>query len=158
MLHIFSVVNVNLKDANLQKSGERLSKLKTKLKTLGKFTFILSWDPHKKDICPSSIAKYIYDLEHDIKVCHTDFKSHTTYSVKVPTIEIDKIEKEEVADFMEWLGMVALEGDLEKDCSSDYVNTYVTPTPNVETGQVKCLQWTGLFTCEQIQELISKFV
>lgn len=80
------------------------------------------------------------------------------YSVKVPTIEIDKIEKEDVADFMEWLGMVALEGDLETNCPSDYVNTYVTPTPNVETGQVKCLQWRGLFTYQQIQDVISKFM
>lgn len=133
-------------------------KLKNKLKTLEKFNIILYWDPHEKNICPSSIAKYLNDLGHDIRVCHTNFKSNTTYSIKVPIIELETVEKEEIEDFMEWLGMLSLEGDLEKDSPSDYINSYVTPTPNVDVGQVKCLQWRGLFTADQIKELIAKYV
>lgn len=133
-------------------------KLKNRLKILEAYTVILYWEPHEKTICPSSIAKYIYDLGHDITVCHTNFNSFTSYNVKVPVIEIDKVEKDEIVDFMEWLGMVSLEGDLETDNSSDYVNSYTTPVPNVEIGQVKCLQWRGLFTSDHIQELISRYM
>lgn len=133
-------------------------KLRSKLKRLEPFRVILYWEPHEKTICPSSVAKYIYDLGYDITVCHTDFKSFTSYNMKVPVIEIEKVDKDEVVDFLEWLGMVSIEGDLDTNNSSDYVNSYVTPVPNKEIGQVKCLQWRGFFTCEHIQELISEYM
>lgn len=149
---------MNLKDIELQNTPSKLSKLKTRLQKLEKVNVILAWDPHEKDICPSSIAKFIYNLGYDITLCHTDFKSHTAYSVKVPIVELNKMENEEIVDFMEWLGMLSLEADLEKDCSDDYVNSYVTPTPNINLGQVKLFQWRGLFTSNQIQDLVSKYV
>lgn len=135
-----------------------MTKLKTRLEKLEKFSVILFWDPYTKDICPSSIAKYIYDLGQDITVCHTDFKSHTAYSLKVPIIELGEAEKEEIVDFMEWLGMLSLEGDLEKDSPSDYINSYAIPTPNTDLGQIKCLQWRGLFTTDHIRDIVSKYV
>lgn len=122
-----------------------------------KCTVILSWEANDENICPSSIAKYIHDLGHDISVCNTNFNTNITYSIKVPVIDIEKADKEDIEDFLEWLGMLSIEGDLETDSPSNYVNSYTAPVPNVELGQVKCLQWTGLFTCEQIQGVISKF-
>lgn len=147
-----------MKDIDLQNSKKKLEKLQAILKKLGYFTVILSWDPHEDDICPSSVAKYIYDLGHEITESHTDFKSNTAYSIKVPVIDLELAENDDILEFMEWLGMLSLEGDLEKDSLTDYVNSYVTPIPNIYLGQVKCLQWKGLFTSEQIQNLIEKFV
>lgn len=152
------MVKVNLNDVELRNNPIKLTKLKNKLKILDKFTAVLFWEPSDDEICPSSIAKYIFDLGYDIKLCNTDFRSNTAYTVKVPLINLENIVTEDVLEFMEWLGMLIVGCDLEKDDLNDYVNSYVTPSPNVEVGQVKCLQWRGFFTVNQIQELIKTFV
>lgn len=155
---MFTVITVNLKEDSLLVTESRLSKLKTKLKNLGKSDVILTWEPPKDDICPSSIAKYFTDIGYSVKLCTPQFASNTIYSVKVPTPDVHSIEESEIHDFVEWLGMASLNADLETNDSNNFVNSYLTPEPNIDIGQVKQLQWRGLYTVTQIQKLLLKLM
>ncbi|KAJ3653277.1 hypothetical protein Zmor_012537 [Zophobas morio] len=71
------------------------------------------------------------------------------HSVKVPSVQDDY-------DFVEWLGMVALQGNVTDGEPDNYVTTYQTPEPNQQVGQIKFLQWRGFFTTTQIARFYNK--
>lgn len=148
------VLNVNLKEERLEPGKPKYEKLKTRLETLGRFTVIVQWQPCKQDVCPSSVAKYFSDIGYKVKVSLPSFTSNTIYSVNVPRVPFTG-DDGDVVDFVEWLGMVSLDGDLGTDDPGNYRTSFVTPEPNEKYGQVKFLQWRGFFTVTKIKELIN---
>jgi ribonuclease P/MRP protein subunit RPP40 len=144
------VVTIDLKQKHFKPGKPNYERTKTCLEKLTQ-NVIVTWEPKNEEICPSSIAKYFHDLGYRTELCKTRFKSHTLYSVKVPNIDDDNVH-----DVVEWLGMVALHGNVTDGGPDNYSSTYETPEPNREGGQVKFLQWRGLFTTNQITRLHDK--
>lgn len=95
-----------------------------------------------------------------MKLCKLQHNSDVLYSVKVPQIDdLKNLHEDDVADIVEWLGMICLNGDLEEnseDVYKSYLSTYEIPQPHIETGQVRFLQWKGLFTSEDVESLIEE--
>lgn len=141
-----SVVKIDLKNC---KPGKFYDRIKQRLSII-KTTLIIKWQPEDDSICPSSIAKYFHERGYVVKECNSTFISHTEYSVKVPEVDFDVVEGEEL---VEWLGMISLGCDLENECTDNFINTYETPVPNTAVGQVKVLQWRGFYSAEEIQRL-----
>ncbi|CAG9771973.1 unnamed protein product [Ceutorhynchus assimilis] len=141
------IVTVNL--AELKPGKPLHGKTQKSLEALGKFDVILSWQPYDDIICPSSVAKYFQN--YDIKLCEPTFDSHMVYSVKGPTLD-SVANQDDIIDFVEWLGMVSLDADFSGNMEN-YVNTYESPEPNVEMGQVRVLTWRGFYSSNQVMEV-----
>lgn len=153
-----AAVTINLKDDKLE-SKKYIERLKSALSKFGPQNVILTWVPPKEDICSSSIAKYCSDLGYTVNLCENVLNSRVLYSLNVPLMKFnnwDEIDETEAADFAEWLGMVALDGDFEVE--DDFISTYETPKPNVTLGQVKMLTWQGMIPGKSIQNLIHELM
>lgn len=136
----------------------KYEKIKSHLEILGKFTVIILWQPAEQDVCPSSVAKYFSDIGYKVKVSFPSFTSNTIYSVDVPRVPFTSDTVEDVSEFVEWLGMVSLDGNLETNDPGNYQTSFVTPEPCEKFGQVKFLQWRGFFTITKVKELINDLV
>ncbi|KAJ8911501.1 hypothetical protein NQ315_014426 [Exocentrus adspersus] len=153
-----SVIKIDLKEDCLKRGKSKYEKLKSSLQRLNKFTVILIWEPSKQDVCPSSIAKYFSNMGYKVEVNIPRFMSNTLYATKVPQVPFKLSMKEDIIDFIEWLGMVSIDGDLESDDVGNYQSSYITPEPNEEVGQVKFLQWKGLFSVKKIKRLLNALI
>ncbi|KAF7283443.1 hypothetical protein GWI33_000528 [Rhynchophorus ferrugineus] len=114
---------------------------------------ILSWEPPEESICPSSIAKFFSDLECTVNVCQPQFDTQILFSVKMPMIFQQNIQQGDVEQFVEWLGMVAIDGDFSGSFDN-YINTYEAPEPSTEIGQIRFLQWRGMYLSKHLGKLI----
>ncbi|RZC41608.1 Ribonuc P 40 domain containing protein [Asbolus verrucosus] len=146
-LESWQVVTVDLKLKHFKPGKPNYERTKKCLEQLEQ-NFIVTWEPPNETVCPSSVAKYFHDRGYETKLCEIKHTTHTLYTVKIPSIEEDNHY-----DIVEWLGIVALEADLINNGPDCYLSTYETPEPNQEVGQVKFLQWRGLFTANQVVRL-----
>lgn len=146
-------MTIDLTSPKLVRGKPFHAKAKAALESLEKFKVIVNWEAPEESVCPSSVAKFFVDLGYSVKLCESTFKSHLVYSVTTPTLDQATIEDSDVVDFIEWLGMVCLDGHFSEDINA-YANQYTTPEPNVAIGQVRMLQWRGFFQSRQIMKLI----
>lgn len=112
---------------------------------------IITWEPPRLSICPSSVAKYFHDLGYKTKLCGVQKSTHTVYSVDVPVINDENQD-----EFVEWLGMIALHANLRDGTPDGYVTTYQTPEPHQPFGLVRFFQWRGFFTTNQITRFYNR--
>ncbi|XP_044752478.1 ribonuclease P protein subunit p40-like isoform X3 [Coccinella septempunctata] len=153
------IVSIDLKSDSLKPGKAFYERVKNCLQKL-KADVILQWEPPNEDICPSSISKYFFDLGYNVKLCKIKKDSETIFDVKVPVVEnFDKLNQYETAKFVEWLGMVMINGSMEEQ--SSYISTYATPEPSIDVGQIKILRWRGFFNVSKVihmlQEVESKY-
>lgn len=138
----FYEVNIDLKTLR------RYDKLKQCLQKLEKFDFYVSWEPSEEDICPSSIAKYFHD--RDIAVTQ-----HTLHIKQVmPSItEVPSPKDTEADEMAEWIGMLALEGDLLQ--KESYISTYEQPDSSLalKTTRISLLIAKGFMTPKVISNV-----
>lgn len=120
-----------------------------------KVTVIIIWHPNNENVCPSSIAKYFSNISYNVHLCEPKTKSLTNYCVKVPLLDLENFEQDDCEDFMEWLGMLSIQANMEND-NEEYISSYETPEPNKELGQVKVTEWRGFYSNKQIAIFFSK--
>lgn len=123
---------VNLK--NINRIRHALMKMKS-------FNFYISWEPDTDNICPSSIAKYLSDNHYKVT-------SHS-YEVQrlMPEIKnIPTLLDTEVEEIVEWVGMLAIGGDLSP--KESYVSTYSEPecAEPLESTRISILIIKGFLT------------
>ncbi|XP_019761476.2 ribonuclease P protein subunit p40 isoform X2 [Dendroctonus ponderosae] len=147
------IVTIDLTDPKLVPEKPFYKRTRAALQSLEKFNVIINWEAHEESVCPSSVAKFFFDIGYKVKLCAPKFQSHIVYSVNTPTLDEATVEESDVVDFVEWLGMVCLDGHFSEDLNA-YANQYTTPEPNVALGQVRTLQWRGFFHSHQIMKLI----
>ncbi|XP_022920567.2 ribonuclease P protein subunit p40-like isoform X2 [Onthophagus taurus] len=147
--HFKYIIKVSLLD--LKPNSAFHKKVKTALSGL-RFNLILNWEPPQEEICASSIAKYIQDLGYKVKSCFIQENSHFV-SPKVPKIDFNGCNDEEVFNYCEFLGMVALDADFDGK-PNDYINTYEVPEPCENLGPVRYVQWRGFFTSTRILKFL----
>lgn len=152
---IISVVKINLKYKLLEHGKPYYEKIRQKLSKLQNFDMLFNWQPPSEDVCPSSIAKYFHDLGCNVKVCSPTYRTHTEYSVKTPQIDLDNFDTNDSHEFLEWLGMIALQGDLTNGKSDSFITTYETPEPSITLGQVRVLHWRGFYSATQVEAFVS---
>ncbi|XP_029170706.1 LOW QUALITY PROTEIN: ribonuclease P protein subunit p40-like [Nylanderia fulva] len=145
------VVKINLKDEHFvpgKKNYER-TRIALEQRLKQSFEVIVSWDPPRTELCPSSIAKWFHIRSYDVYLCHETFFQKTKYSLTIPTLQ----EECNLDKFFEWLGIFSIGGDLSNGEMDNYVNAYECPSPSIEIGQVQHLQWTGFFTRKKMHEM-----
>lgn len=112
--HNYYEIKIDLKNL------KHLEKLRKSLQMLETFDFYIYWEPNSEDICPSSLAKYFYDREINVAVQSLQITRLT------PTVEeIPVLKDVEIDEMVEWIGMLAHEGDLHP--KEMYVSTYGQP-------------------------------
>ncbi|CAG9862731.1 unnamed protein product [Phyllotreta striolata] len=153
-------VCIDLADEKLLSNKKKLRRLKSRLKILKPFTVLLSWEPPKEDVCPSSIAKYFSEVGYNVKQCVPALHSHTA-NVRIPGIQFPAVDKLDVSTFVEWLGMVSLSCDLEQD-EQQYLSSYFGPDTDCEDVKpVRCFRLRGFFTStsiiQHIENIMSQF-
>ncbi|XP_033330504.2 ribonuclease P protein subunit p40 isoform X2 [Megalopta genalis] len=158
-VHTRYVVTIDLKSESFTPGKKNYEHVRTSLKERlkHKFDVIFSWNPPDENLCPSSIAAWFHEHQYNVLLCHLTFTQKTEYSLKIPTIS----EEGDNNTFFEWLGVFSISGELKNVKPDDYVNTYICPSPSMDVGQVKYLQWTGFFTRQQVTSLykaIKKYV
>nr|CAI5869028.1 unnamed protein product [Callosobruchus analis] len=136
------------------KNKEKLTKLQEKLSSAGVYDVIFIWKPSKATCCPSSAAKYFADCGYSVSVHIPSYESSTKPCLMAPILQVD--DNDDVVNFLEWLGMLALDGDITNQQSDDYVSSFVSPEANTHYGQVKCFHWKGLFTAANVATFIQK--
>lgn len=151
-----SVVKLDL--SILSPTTKNFQRIKNCLKILGLFDVILIWEPPEGKICPSSIAKYFDDLKYEVKVCSPKYDPTIRYSVKTPLIDFENCDRDDCAEYVEWLGMLALDVDVEKGSPIDFFNTYEVPVPNISLGQVRILTWSGFFSSKRLEIFFNALV
>lgn len=137
------------------KPGKALyERVKTCLQKL-KADVILQWEPENVDQCPSSVAFYFSKIGYKVKQCKIHKDSDTIFDVSVPVIEnSDEFDEVKSAEFVEWLGMLTINGSTEEE--SDYISTYATPEPAVNLRNVKVLRWRGFFNVCKVIDFIKE--
>ncbi|XP_012275098.1 ribonuclease P protein subunit p40-like [Orussus abietinus] len=145
------VVTINLKDDNFTPGRKFYEHVRRCFKERFKQTFnvILAWEPPETKVCPSSIAAWFHQRGYVVSLCSQSFIRRAEHSITIPLIDDDTDHEK----FFEWLGILSVGGDLKNVENCDYVNSYQCPTPSTLVGQVQYLQWTGLFTCAQVQKI-----
>ncbi|XP_075212462.1 ribonuclease P protein subunit p40-like isoform X2 [Lycorma delicatula] len=121
------------------------------------FDFIISWEPpaDKVNICPSSIASYLYNKGHDVRLCKPSCSYKIERNVMVPLIRATEPD-----ELLEWLGAFSL-GLIKRDnslssLSLEYISPYTPPSECEIVSQVVMFQWTGFFTNRKISQLFTK--
>lgn len=149
--HTRYVVTINLKNENFVPGKKNYERTRIALEQRLKQTFdvIVSWDPPKTNLCPSSIAAWFYVRNYDVFLCHQTYSQRTKYSITIPTLQ----EGCNLEKFFEWLGVFSIGGDLSNGEMDNYVNTYECPPLSIDIGQVQHLQWTGFFTRRKMHEM-----
>lgn len=127
---------VNLK--NIDRIRQALKKMKT-------FNFYISWEPDTETICPSSIAKY---FNENFRVTCNSFE------VERLRPEIDNIPTlidTEIEEMVEWVGMLAIGGELSP--KESYVSTYSVPecVTSLESTRISILIVKGFLTPNLLQ-------
>ncbi|KAJ8967908.1 hypothetical protein NQ317_000590, partial [Molorchus minor] len=112
-------------------------------------------NPLQKTFALLQWQNIFYDLGYEVKCCAPTFNSNIIYSVKVPEIDFNNVDQNDIVSFVEWLGMISINGDLEHQMEN-YTSTYETPFPNRILGQVTHLQWIGLFSATKIGTFITE--
>ncbi|CAH0557493.1 unnamed protein product [Brassicogethes aeneus] len=151
-------IDIDLTKENFLPGNPFYERVKFSLSKLPDISIVLTWKPPKDEICPSSIANHL-SKKYTVKQCSLKHDTQIVYSVKVPDINLENCNEEDIVDFVEWLGMVALDvnfDDFVDDHHKEYLNSYQTPTPNIHTGQVRVLQWRGMFTFNAVEQLIEE--
>lgn len=151
---MISVVKINLKYEFFEPGKPNYEKLRQKLSKLQNFDLLLNWQPPSEDVCPSSIAKYFHDLGYSVKLCSPTHLTHTEYCVKTPQIDLDNFDTKDSHEFLEWLGMIALQGDLTSGSSDSFITTYEAPEPTITLGQVRVLHCRGFYTATQVEKFV----
>lgn len=151
---LFLVVTLDLNDVRFgTKSHDRIKKCLTKL---AKINLILTWHPSNENVCPSSIAKYFANLNYDVKLCKVNHKSRTNYSITAPIIDFIDSNIDDCHDYVEWIGMVTLNADLDQ--TSEYLSSYKLLEPNQLYGQLKILEWRGFYSNVQLKKFYNKLM
>lgn len=124
-------------------------RVKESVKKLETFDLNMSWEPHDASLCPSSLAKYLFDADisvavRDPKVKHLDSASIT---------RIPSIWHTEPSEVLEWLGMVWHGCDLTPE--HPYVSTYTVPQSeaDVPSQRIAMTQGTGCFSPGVLQRV-----
>ncbi|XP_075212464.1 ribonuclease P protein subunit p40-like isoform X3 [Lycorma delicatula] len=109
----------------------------------------------KVNICPSSIASYLYNKGHDVRLCKPSCSYKIERNVMVPLIRATEPD-----ELLEWLGAFSL-GLIKRDnslssLSLEYISPYTPPSECEIVSQVVMFQWTGFFTNRKISQLFTK--
>ncbi|KAI5633351.1 ribonuclease P 40kDa (Rpp40) subunit domain-containing protein [Phthorimaea operculella] len=133
--HNFYEIKIDLKNIT------RHDKLKQSLNRLEKFDFWISWEPNEDKICPSTIAKYFYEKDFHVSVETMKMKKLNPYVTEIPSIKDVNLE-----EMTEWIGMLALEGDLTP--TENYISTYSQPESELafKTTRISILFVKGFIT------------
>ncbi|XP_055615468.1 ribonuclease P protein subunit p40-like isoform X2 [Toxorhynchites rutilus septentrionalis] len=158
------VISIDLK--TLQPETRQYARVRECLirETLGRFDLAITWTPPSANdgtskICPSSVAKYFADLKLGeqnsplVELVPTKVKTHTEYSLKVPTFSLDEQSDTEYctgSELVEYMGMLALSCDTEGE---EYLNSYDFSGSRVEIGNAKVMHWKGFFTAGQVEAI-----
>ncbi|KAK9302858.1 hypothetical protein QLX08_005264 [Tetragonisca angustula] len=150
-VHTRYVITIDLKSESFTPGKKNYKHVQTSLKErLNKrFNIIVSWNPPDDNLCPSSVAAWFHKYNYNVSLCQQTFSQRIEYSLPIPIIS-DESDNDK---FFEWLGVLSICGNLNNDAKNDYVNTYKCPSPFINVGQVRYLQWTGFFTRKQIKSL-----
>ncbi|CAG9135376.1 unnamed protein product [Plutella xylostella] len=143
--HDFYEVKIDLSNIKM------INKVKLALSKLKTFDFIITWEPHSEDICPSSIAKYFFDNNINITAESAQLKRVSPSITEIPSLKDSDHE-----ELSEWLGMLACGGNLTP--TYDYVSTYSQPDSEnpMPSTRISLLIAKGFFTPSLIQKLSSQ--
>ncbi|KAG5884762.1 hypothetical protein JTB14_029242 [Gonioctena quinquepunctata] len=151
------VVTIDLSEEKLLCNKSTLPKLKSRLQNLESFTVLISWVPPVEAVCPSSVAKYFANLGYAVKECIPTF-STAFVNCEIPQIDLGSVDKNDAAEFVEWLGMVSVGGGLKED-PTGYLSSYVAPSSDGEVERrTKCLRWRGFFTVSDVNGVIEEIM
>ncbi|KAJ0183536.1 hypothetical protein K1T71_001512 [Dendrolimus kikuchii] len=130
---------------------KQVSKIRQGLSKLELFHLFLLWEPFNEDVCPSSIAKYFHDRQYKVSVESVQLKGLSPSVKCIPsTKDVD------VDEMVEWIGMLALEGDITQE--ETYISTYSEPESEypIASSRVSILIGKGLFTPTLLKNICRK--
>jgi hypothetical protein len=142
----FISFGINLLDSNLQ-----LQKLHDELNNdlVPKFTIDFFWAPTSENICPSSIAKYITDLNYNVKLRRNVQAERQEFGLKFPQIDSDD-DEHRWQEISEYIGMVLLGCNMDENTLS----SYQLPENCIDVGRGKVLHCKGFITQDTIKKII----
>ncbi|XP_015171729.1 PREDICTED: ribonuclease P protein subunit p40-like [Polistes dominula] len=140
-----NVVEIDLTAEYFQPGKKNYERVKTALENYLDLIFdvILIWEPPDENLCPSSVAAWFHQRGYSVSLCRQKLSYRSENRVNIPIVT-DSFNLND--DFFEWLGVFSIFGDIKNEETSEYVNTYECPKPNILVDQVKYLQYTGFFS------------
>lgn len=112
------------------------------------FDWIMSWQPHDVDICPSSFAAYLDLLGFGVAQCKPMFEERILTQTHIPMLHPET----DLLDVIEWVGAAALNITCPKE--EDYASSMICPEPSYKSEKVHILKWRGFFPSSQAKQLL----
>ncbi|XP_057380182.1 ribonuclease P protein subunit p40-like [Daphnia carinata] len=112
------------------------------------FDWIMSWQPHNVDICPSSFAAYLDLLGFGVVQCKPKFEERILTQTDIPMLHPET----DLLDVVEWVGAAALNITCPKE--EDYASSMICPEPSYKSEKVHILKWRGFFLSTQAKHLL----
>lgn len=137
-------------EINLLEESDKFQKLQDELKNdvVPNFTINFFWTPKSNDICPSSIAKYIAELNCNVKLQKNAHVERLEYSLRFPQIDPDDDHRWQ--DITEYIGMVVLGCNMDDNTFS----SYQLPENCTDVGGGRVLHWKGFITQDTVKNVI----
>lgn len=140
--HNYYEVSIKLKEI------KNYDKIRQSLKKLGKFDFDVIWEPTNEDICPSTIAKYFYELNYKVTA-----KPPVLKTVSPTITEIPSVSHASIDELVEWTGILAHNGNLSQH--ETYISTYCPPESerSLHSTNISVIIVEGYFSPTVLQKL-----
>jgi len=114
------------------------------------FDWIMKWEPHDSEICPSSLAAYLDKAQFKVSECRPQLTQHQLFGCSVPQLNQDT----DLADLVEWVGAVVLE--IECPTEESHASSFICQQPYLNVGQVSILRCNGFFSIQEIEIILKK--
>jgi len=113
------------------------------------FDWIMKWEPHVPEICPSSLAAYLDAAQFNVSECQHQLNQHQLFNREVPHLN----QETDLVDLVEWVGAAILE--IECPLVESHASSFTCLQPYSNTGQVSVLRSSGLFSVKDIESILN---
>lgn len=124
------------------------------------FDLLVSWTPHEKAVCPSSVSKYFESKGFLITPVPISIRTQLQTSIQTPALNsaVSTHTEENCSkkELWEWLGAVACGVDMSVASPDSYITTLACPTPSVNCPRCCVIHLSGFFTPAIILWLLQK--
>lgn len=118
-----------------------------RLEAFDTFTLLVRWEPDDERLCPSSIAKYFVGRGLQVECCTPKLATKRQHVTHIP-----KPDDRHIDELVEWMGMIAVGGDLNPE--NDFISMYEYDTNNCTAeGFITAFHISGMFTPQFVLQL-----
>jgi len=109
------------------------------------FDWIMKWEPHDLELCPSTLAAYLDLAQFKVSECKPQLKQHQLFNSSIPQLN----QETDLADLVEWVGATVME--IECPLEESHASSFTCQQPHLNADQVSILECKGFLSIQEIE-------